>query len=107
MRSRWHQSPEEVAAAIGIAVSQWPGNCNWVAQKALGAGLVRGRLVLGRATFAPDAAYHAWIEAEDGIVVDFTRWVYESCDLYIYNGAGAGYEEFPPPQEPPWRSWLP
>jgi len=99
-------SPSEVAERIGIALSDWPGNCNWVAQKALSASLFEGRLVLGRAAFAPEAAYHAWIEAQDGSVIDFTRWVYEACVPYIYAGDNAGYEEFASPAEPSWRSRL-
>lgn len=98
-------SPAEVAARIEIAVCDWPGNCNWVAQKALTAGLFRGRLALGRADFAPDAAYHAWIETEDGLVIDFTRWVYEGLDPYIYCGEKVGYEEVRP-ATPRWRSRL-
>lgn len=96
----WKMTAEEVATAINIPVSEWPGKCYGIAMAMVEAGLVEGTAVYGHWTGkvhpkAPvfgersDLAFqsHGWILSDDeGAVVDPTRWVFENRAPYIYEG---------------------
>jgi hypothetical protein len=84
---------EDVADAIDIPLSEWPGNCYGIACAILKAGLVEGRAVYGHflGTSAPGSIFygkplvhHGWIETPDGKIVDPTRWVFECAQPYLF-----------------------
>lgn len=93
--SRALPSAKAAARAIGIPISSWPGNCHGIANALLQSGalaglsadhgyarsaygvylgpIAPGTLFAGRAF-----VHHGWIEFENGLVVDPTRWVFEN-----------------------------
>lgn len=89
--------PSRVADQIGVPISEWPGNCHYIACRMLDKGVVQGESRYGhwRGPIDPGSVFrrdrpithHGWIAAnQDGqeIVIDPTRWVFENCYPYIY-----------------------
>lgn len=84
---------EAVATAIGVPVSKWPGNCYAIASLMVNKGyegskryghwlgpVSEGSMFYGRAIVR-----HGWIEAGD-VIIDPTRWEFESKPPYIWRG---------------------
>lgn len=86
----------DVAKLIGIPLKEWPGQCHAIATALQGSGLLKpisGRLGRARVAYgiyrgpiAPESpfsrrpfSHHGWIEFESGLIVDPTRWVFESA----------------------------
>lgn len=97
----------EVEASVGPTVS-WIGNCHSVASQLLHSGLLaplspdfgEPRLCYGLFSgfVSPSSPFsgslfprHGWIEFDEGIVVDPTRWVFESTDPCL---AVCGIEDY-------------
>lgn len=95
--------PEELARAIGISLSDWPGNCHGVAEAVLRRVPVEGmRLVRGHyeGPVSRDSIYgrgpqqHSWLELADGRILDPTRWAFASPSRpEIHLGENDGYDE--------------
>lgn len=86
---------QEVAERIGWPLREWPGNCYAVSCRMLKKGVLRGRPVYGNYLGPVEASSmfhgkpvvrHGWIERDDGMVVDPTRWVFEGVEPYIHVG---------------------
>ena len=98
-------NPHEVAVAIDVPVTEWPGHCSTIARGMLDAGLVKGRTARGHwigpihftSLFANRAntgfTQHSWIVDGEGRIVDPTRWVFEGALPYIYVGDDEFYDE--------------
>lgn len=87
-----------VAKKIGLPITEWPGNCRFVANLLLEKGVVKGKLRYGlwRGEISPDSPFsgrpfthHGWVEREKDLV-DPTRWVFEAQSPYIYIGPNGG-----------------
>jgi hypothetical protein len=82
------------ADAIGVPLEKWPGNCFGVSCALVESGRLPGRAVyghwLGRVVpgglFSPGVNRHGWIELDDGVVIDPTRWVFERAAPYVHIG---------------------
>jgi hypothetical protein len=99
--------PEPVDAleiSCGVPASNWVGQCASVAK-----ALQKSGLPLGKGTtyhyghwtgpIAPQShfkerpfTHHAWLQKDDQII-DPTRWVFESCEPYIYVGQNDHYDD--------------
>ena len=91
--------PSRIAEQIGVPVLDWPGKCYYIACLMLDKGIVKGEPRYGH-WLGPVAAgsrfdrgspvtRHGWIAAKkEGreIVIDPTRWVFEDCSPYIFEG---------------------
>lgn len=88
----------QVAKAIKVPVTRWPGNCFGIAAMVVKAGLVKGVAVYGHyhgpiaqngffgAKARVSFSQHGWVALDDGRVLDPTRWVFENREPYIYVG---------------------
>ncbi|MBI2583646.1 MAG: hypothetical protein HYW25_03195 [Candidatus Aenigmarchaeota archaeon] len=85
----------EVANSIGIELEKWPRKCHIVSYAVVRKGLMRGRAAFGHyygpvsptsALYVPGipAYRHGWIVRNDSAVADFTRWVFEDVDPYLF-----------------------
>jgi len=91
---------KEVADAINLQPLDWVGQCFGIAcamvREGVSTGIPRYGHWLGpvaegsifankqhKLGFVP----HGWIEEEDGVVTDPTRWVFEDAAPYIFRGA--------------------
>ena len=91
---------KQVAEQIGIAPREWEGNCYSIACKITKAGLVEGipryghwlGPVVSGSIFDKGMPFvrHGWIEQENGMIVDPTRWVFEGVEPYIWSGLDDG-----------------
>lgn len=84
-----------IAQRIGIALSDWPGNCYAVSCQMVKCKVVKGRPAYGNyhGPVAPGSMFfgkpivrHGWIRRPDETIVDPTRWVFEGAEPYIYEG---------------------
>lgn len=92
---------DHVGQVIGLAPPLWAGQCFGIALAVVEAGLVDGRARYGHwlGPVAPGTLFsrrplvpHGWIEKAAGIIVDPTRWVFESVSPYIYEGPNDHYD---------------
>ena len=100
-------SMEEIADRINLPLSSWPGNCYAIACQILEQGIVSGRAVYGHYlgeiaetsyfNYAIGTGFvrHGWISAEDGSIIDPTRWVFDSVEPYLHvtKGDDPAYDE--------------
>lgn len=99
------QTPQSVAQAIGLPLSQWPGNCYAVAvqmNEKLGLGLIAcygpfSGWVARESRFAQRMAAlgvvnHGWLATKAGVIVDPTRWVFENTEPAIHIGIDSEHE---------------
>jgi hypothetical protein len=97
-------SPEILADEIGIPLNRWPGNCHGIAEAVLqmvpvqGMRLARGHFhgVVSRKSVyrGGGVQQHSWLVAEDGRILDPTRWAMDRPDTpYIYLGINDHYDE--------------
>ena len=88
-----------IAAAIGVPVEQWKGNCYGIACTMVSElKIPNARAVYGHyhGPIAPGSFFkshrgqlvtrHGWIVMEGKLVIDPTRWVFEDVDPYLYIG---------------------
>ena len=94
-------SPHVIAQAIGLPVTDWPGNCYAVAYQMVSRGLVNGRAVYGHylGFVAKGSLFdgrtivrHGWVVCEDGSIIDPTRWVFEGTEPYIAQAPAEHHE---------------
>jgi hypothetical protein len=101
--TQFPMSPEALASEIDIPLDQWAGNCHGIAQAVLQMVPVKG-MRIARGHFhgyvSPKSVYrggiqqHSWLVADDGRILDPTRWAMESPDRpYIYLGVNDEYDE--------------
>lgn len=85
----------KIADRIEVPLASWPGNCYAVATSMVRCKVVKGRAVYGNYLGAihPASMFHGkpvvrhgWVVQKDGLIVDPTRWVFESADPYVYVG---------------------
>lgn len=115
--------PAALAAAIDIALDQWPGNCHTVASAVLalvpvpGMRLVRGHWhgqVSRKSVYRGGPCQHSWLELADGRILDPTRWAMERPgrpEIYlgvndVYDEAGRQLVASRPPMLPGGRDGL-
>jgi len=94
--------PDALAEAIDIPLSAWPGNCHGIARAILDLVPVRGlRLMRGhylgevsrKSIFDSGISQHSWLEADDGRILDPTRWAFDRpTEPYIYLGPCDAYD---------------
>jgi len=96
---------DALAEEIGVPLQDWPRNCHAIASKVLQMVPVKGmRLARGHFTgyISPRSQYtgggpsqqHTWLVAEDGRILDPTRWAMETPGRpTIYLGANDNYDE--------------
>lgn len=95
--------PAAIAEAIGLPLTDWPGNCHAVADRVLrrlptqGMRLVRGHF---HGWTSPASVYgrgpqqHSWLRLQDGRVLDPTRWAFDQPGKpYLYVGENDAYDE--------------
>lgn len=95
--------PAVISEAIGLPLSDWPGNCHGVAELVLrrlptqGMRLVRGHY---HGWTSPASVYrggpqqHSWLRLGDGRILDPTRWAFDQPDRpYLYVGENDAYDE--------------
>lgn len=95
--------PAAIAEAIGLPLTDWPGNCHAVAERVLrrlptqGMRLVRGHF---HGWTSPASVYgrgpqqHSWLRLQDGRVLDPTRWAFDQPGKpYLYVGENDAYDE--------------
>jgi hypothetical protein len=93
----------EIAEAIDLPLTGWPGNCHGVAEAVLrrlptqGMRLVRGHF---HGWTSPASVYrggpqqHSWLRLQDGRILDPTRWAFDQPDRpYLYVGENDAYDE--------------
>lgn len=91
----------EVADVIMHCVGDWPGNCYSVACDVVSEGIIAGEPVYGHwlgevnplcKQFDPKRTFqrHGWIEGKDGLIYDYTRWVFECTKPYVWIGKNDG-----------------
>jgi len=95
--------PEALAETIDIPLTKWPGNCHAVAMAVLARAPVAGmRVVRGHyhgyvssaSVYRGSLQQHSWLEAEDGRILDPTRWAMTSPNHpHIYLGENDAYDE--------------
>lgn len=125
MSNLFPTDPEELAAAIDIPLGKWPGNCHGVACAVRDLVPVEG-MRLARGHWLGDVSrrsvyrsggpvQHSWLLAEDGRILDPTRWAITSPEKpFIYLGVNDCYDEggrvlaariqpFFPGARNPWR----
>jgi len=96
-------NPDELAQAIDIPLKEWPGNCHAIAVAILarvpvaGMRVVRGHYhghVSKSSVYRGSLQQHSWLEAEDGRILDPTRWAMSSPNNpYIHLGENDAYDE--------------
>lgn len=102
-------SAEEVALAIGLPTKEWPLNCHLVATRAVASGVLapleavhgaaRACYGIYEGPISPTSPFaarsfarHGWIEFATGLVVDPTRWVFESTAPDLWMGSVEEYD---------------
>lgn len=95
--------PQALASEIEIPLENWPLNCHGIAEAILqnvpvkGMRLARGHYhgyVSRNSKYRGGVTQHSWLVAEDGRIVDPTRWAMESPDKpRIYIGENDVYDE--------------
>lgn len=93
----------EIAEAIDLPLTDWPGNCHGVAEAVLrrlptqGMRLVRGHF---HGWTSPASVYrggpqqHSWLRLQDGRILDPTRWAFDRPSKpYLYLGENDAYDE--------------
>jgi len=95
--------PKALAKAIDIPLKDWPGNCHAIATAVLarvpvaGMRIVRGHYhgyVSSASVYRGTLLQHSWLEAEDGRILDPTRWAITSpAHPHIYLGENDAYDE--------------
>jgi len=95
--------PARLADEIGMPVDTWPGNCHGVAQAVLdfvpvaGMRLARGHFhghISRKSVYRGTFSQHSWLVAQDGRILDPTRWAMERPDApFIYLGVNDVYDE--------------
>ncbi len=95
--------PEKLAELIDIPLRDWPGNCHAVARAVLACAPVPGmRIVRGHyhghvsraSVYRGSVQQHSWLEAQDGRILDPTRWAMTSPGRpHIYLGDNDAYDE--------------
>jgi len=103
MSQEFPLDPEDLAETIGIPLKDWPGNCHAVATAVLrrapvaGMRIVRGHYsgyVSSASVYRRSLQQHSWLEAEDGRILDPTRWAMTSpSHPHIYLGENDAYDE--------------
>jgi hypothetical protein len=103
MSQEFPLDPEELAETIGIPLKDWPGNCHAVATAVLrkvpvaGMRIVRGHYhgyVSSASVYRGSLQQHSWLEADDGRILDPTRWAMTSPNHpHIYLGENDAYDE--------------
>lgn len=96
---------EDVEDAIGIYAYDWPGNCDAVAKGLLQSGLVNAHYRRGHwfGPVHPESHFkqmsgftiqqHSWLETDDGIIIDPTRWCFTNPNQpFIYVGESDYYD---------------
>lgn len=87
----------EIAEAIDLPLEKWRRNCHVVSCAVIREGLMEGRAVFGHyyghaspksPLYVPGhPCYpHGWIVQPDGTIADFTRWVFEAVQPYLFVG---------------------
>lgn len=94
---------KEVAKIIGFPLADWPGNCYYVASLCVTKGVINGALRYGhyRGPISPKSQFassrvlgfcqHGWVQLENGMIFDPTRWVFEKKRPYIFVGPNLGW----------------
>ena len=91
----------DVEELIGKPAYEWEGRCHEIANDLIETGIVVGKLrygiwigpIAGGSNFSGRAfTHHGWVECEDGVIVDPTRWVFEGVPPYIYEGPSDHYD---------------
>jgi len=96
---------EEVAKVIDVPVNRWVSNCYYISNLVVDKGLVKGRAVYGHyygyvspesKLFGKNRSFyrHGWINKPDSNIADFTRWVFENKEPYLFLEKNSGeYDE--------------
>ena len=90
-----------VGDKIMHCVGDWPGNCYAVACDIVEAEIISGEAVYGHWVGNVDRGCkifnhklpfqrHGWIEGNDGLIYDYTRWVFEDVPPYVWIGENDG-----------------
>ena len=95
--------PAELAALIGLPLTDWPGRCHAVAERVLRHAPTQGmRLVRGHfhGWTSPGSVYgrgpqqHSWLRLRDGRILDPTRWAFDQPERpYLHIGENDAYDE--------------
>jgi hypothetical protein len=95
--------PEAIAVAIGLPLTDWPGNCHAVAERVLrslptpGMRLVRGHFhgwISPASVYGRGPQQHSWLRLQDGRILDPTRWALDQPHApYLYLGENDAYDE--------------
>lgn len=95
------ENTHSVAETIMWPVDLWPGNCYAVACAVLEAGIVAGKAQYGHwlgevnphckeFSHKNEFQRHGWILGVDGLIYDYTRWVFECAEPYVWIGDNDG-----------------
>lgn len=85
---------KEIARIIKVDISEWPGNCYFIAHELLQHGIFSGQLCYGvysgyvheHSIFAGRSIIrHGWI-TDGNYIIDPTRWTIDGRQPYIYHG---------------------
>jgi hypothetical protein len=94
---------KSIAKKINFPLSKWPGSCHAIASLLLKHKIFTGKLRYGMwlGKIHPASLFggrlfthHGWIEREDGVIIDPTRWVFENVQPYIFIGDNEGEYDF-------------
>ena len=90
---------EELVEIIGKDPDTWKGQCSYLAQVVVDNFGGTHRYGHWNGPIHPDSLFagksivhHAWVELEDGTVVDPTRWVFECNEPYVFHGGTEHYD---------------
>lgn len=101
MQAPQQLTAESAAAALGLPLKHWAGQCFGIASGFVDAGLVEGHAVYGHflGRVSPHSVpfgvrcrlpfqAHGWVVLADGRILDPTRWVFEATSPYLFIGPG-------------------
>jgi hypothetical protein len=94
---------QDISKKINIPLSEWAGNCHYIATAFVKHQIVEGMVRYGHylgpidknSIFAENIPLgftrHGWIEKQDSTIIDPTRYAFENVEPYVYHGLNNKY----------------